>query len=298
MDQNFNSIHILKNYSTLVIWSLGNFCPYSCSYCPDYFHNGKFKYHDTDVVLKTFAALPDKTRIIFSGGEPTYHPDIENILDQKKDTHTIGFITNAARNIGFWERILPKVDTLIFTFHLEFANISRFIETSTLCKKKLDAINLTMIPSRWNECVEAYEKLMAEGLPVSPKPLMEDFGWRSTSIISGYSAEQTKWISNKNLSGSKNFIIIKDKENNVIQTTNPSQLLASGNANFNGWQCNTPTERLYILFTGEVFDTSCRQKKPIGNIYDTFAQTTTPIICEQKICWSHSDISSAKIKII
>lgn len=293
---NFDSMHVHQEFRTLVVWSLGNFCPYRCSYCPDYFHNGKFAYHSYDDVISTFNQLPEKTRIVFSGGEPTYHPDIERILDSKRESHAVGFISNAARPLAFWERILPKVHSLIFTFHTEFADLDRFIGTALACRSKLEHINLTMIPGQWDKCKDAYERFLKEGLPVSPKPLMEDFGFRSTAVMQGYTEEQLSWIKKTNELKSPRYILLKDKDGNNIGRTNPSELLAGKMNNFNGWLCNTPVDRLYIQFTGEIFSTSCKQKKLLGNIRDGFELVTEPITCEQNFCWSHSDMSTFKSK--
>jgi hypothetical protein len=293
---NFDSIHVNQPHKMLVVWSLGDFCPYSCSYCPKVFHQNKTGYHAYEDVINTFNRLPEKTRIVMSGGEPSYHPDIERILDAKVESHDIGFITNAARPLAFWERVLPKVHSLIFTYHTEFANLDRFIETSQACKSKLEHINLTMIPGMWDKCRDVYDRFLKEGLPVSPKPLMEDFGIRSTAIISGYTQEQLDWIKKTNETKSPKYIILKDSSGNIVGRTNPSEMLAGKMNNFQGWTCNTQMDRLYIIFNGEVWSTSCKQRKLLGNIKDGFELIQEPAVCEQTFCWSHSDISTFKSK--
>ena len=38
-----------KEY-TVVNWCIGNTCNYSCTYCPDYLHDGSIKWFDYDEV--------------------------------------------------------------------------------------------------------------------------------------------------------------------------------------------------------------------------------------------------------
>lgn len=280
----------------LVIWSLGNFCPYKCTYCNPYYNDGRDPYHSLENIRSTLELIPAKSRIIFSGGEPTYHPNFEEILDTKPDAFTYGVISNGARPFSFWERVVTKLSPIILTFHSEFATLDRFIETALLCKPNLHRINLTMIPWMWEESVKAYETFIEKGLPVTPKPLVKNFGFKSSSLIDEYLPEQVEWIRGKNNDSEIKYIGLYDSKGKLLRKTNPSEMLSSGETNFQGWECHTPAKTLYINTDGNIYDTSCKQRRLLGSVSTGFRLETDPITCQQDFCWCHSDISPLKIR--
>jgi len=296
------SVFQLKDMYTdkfFVLWILGNQCTYKCSYCPDHFHNGKIKYQPLEIIKDTFSKLPS-AHVMFTGGEATFHPDFEEIVLTKPNHISLSVISNASRPIGFWERISDKLNTVMLTFHAEFAALDRFTETAKLVyieNKRYGRINVTMIPERWSECVNAVERLKNEGLRVSAKPLVENFGYKADKVLSTYTNEQLRWISKSNQQDSFKNIGLYDKDNNLLYKTNPSELISQKQNNFNGWLCYTNTKCLYIDGDGTVFDTACQQRLNKGNIYKTFNISSQPIVCSQNFCWCHSDIGPKKIKI-
>src|ERR1700756_4144631 len=113
-----------------VMWLLGNTCPYKCSYCNSDFNGGDFEFHSLETVQKGLALMP-RAHVMFSGGEPKYHPKFEEILATKPDFINASVISNGARHKSFWERVVPELFSIILTFHVEFAfdKLDRFIET-------------------------------------------------------------------------------------------------------------------------------------------------------------------------
>ena len=167
-----------------VLWNLGNQCTYKCSYCPEIFHSGSIPFQSTNDIQNFLKKLP-KGHVMFTGGEATFHTDFEKIVLEKPDHLQISVISNASRPIAFWERISPSLKSVILTYHTEFAQFERFLATAELIYntyKKTGRINLTMIPEKWEQCKEVYEKLLAANLRVIPKPLLEDFGIKATKL--------------------------------------------------------------------------------------------------------------------
>ena len=280
-----------------VYWSLGNQCTYKCSYCPSIFHDGSVPYQPIDVIQRTLQKLPS-SHVMFTGGEPTFHPDFEKIILEKPDHIKLSVISNASRPIAFWERIVDKMHVVILTYHAEFSNLDRFYKTAELVflkSKRIGLINLTMIPTHWDHCLMAYKLFRDNNIEVTVKPLLEDFGIASTKVLSTYTEQQLQWINNHTDDSYKN-IIFYDKQNNALFESNQSQLIANKQTNFNGWKCYTPKYYLYISWNGDVYDTACKQRKLVGNIYTDFTPSSEPIICEQNFCWCFSDIRTSKIK--
>lgn len=282
-----------------ILWILGNQCTYSCSYCPEHFHSGSIQYQPTDLIQRVLTELP-KSHVMFTGGEATYHPDFEKIVLEKPNHIDISVISNASRPLHFWERISPSLKLVVLTYHAEFAKLDRFLEICKLVyiqNKRMGRVNLTMIPEKWDECVNAVKVLSENGITVIPKPLVENFGFASTKVLSTYTNDQLKWISNSTKNTEFKNILVLDKDQKVLYKTNPSELISLRQTNFKGWECYTNTKTLYIDGDGTVFDTACRQRNNKGNIYSTYELSSSPMICEQDFCWCHSDIQPKKIKM-
>lgn len=298
-DTNVAQIREIYNADYFVLWILGNQCTYSCSYCPEHFHSGSIKYQPTELIQKVLNELP-KSHVMFTGGEATYHPDFEKIVLEKPDHISISVISNASRPIVFWERIAPHLKSVTLTFHAEFAKLDRFLETCVLIynqNNKPGRINLTMIPEKWDECINAFDVLTSAGIRVTAKPLVENFGFQADKVLSTYTKEQLQWISNSNKGISFKNIAVTDKDDVVLYKTNPSELISTKQTNFNGWQCFTNTQTLYIDGDGTVFDTACKQRNNKGNIYSTYDLNSSPMICEQNFCWCHADILPKKVRL-
>mgnify|MGYP003654040527 CR=1 FL=1 len=266
-DINIVTLKKANDPSLFVFWVLGNQCTYSCSYCPERFHSGTFKYQPTEKIQKLLKTLPPAD-VMFSGGEATYHPDFEKIVLEKPDHIKLSVISNASRPIGFWERITEKLHCVILTFHSEFANLDRFLATANLVykeHKRYGRVNLTMIPEKWDYCINVYNTLIEKKIPVIAKPLVD--------------------------------IMLLDKDNNVIHNTSAPELLSSHNTDFREWECHTNTSRMYVDMDGSIFDTVCKQRTQTGSIYTGYTLPTEPMICKQNFCWCHSDINAKKIKI-
>jgi MoaA/NifB/PqqE/SkfB family radical SAM enzyme len=179
-----------------VYWSLGSQCTYECSYCPSQFHDGKFKYQPIEVIQKTLAKLPP-SHVMFTGGEATFHPDFERLVNEKPDHIKLSVISNASRPLPFWERIVDKMHVVILTFHAEYADTDRFFKTAELIflkSRRKGLINVTMVPSHWDKCVAACKIFREAGMTVTVKPLLKNFGVTSPSMIDEYTSEQIKWI--------------------------------------------------------------------------------------------------------
>jgi MoaA/NifB/PqqE/SkfB family radical SAM enzyme len=297
-----NDACYIEGYKNLVVtWDLGNFCPYSCSYCPDEFHNGTIKYHQSSIIFKVFNLLPKNTTVVFMGGEPTYHPDFENIIENKPDNIKIAVVSNAARPLSFWERIAPNLSAATLSFHSEHTIPDRFFEVSELVYKKnkiYGKVFLIMNPKKWDYCVDIYNDLHRLQIPVVPKPILENFGFLSTNIISTYSSEQLEWMSEKNQTKTEKTIKIFNQDKELIYETNSSELILKKLNNFKNWNCYAGIYHLSIEYNGDVHDTRCKQRRLLGNINLDFHLPVDPVICEQTFCSCQSDIQVKKIKIL
>jgi MoaA/NifB/PqqE/SkfB family radical SAM enzyme len=249
--------------------------------------------------------LPE-ANVMFGGGEPTFHPNFEQIVLEKPEHITISLLSNASRPIAFWERIVDKLDIVLSTFHAEFADPDRFLKTMELIylqSRRRGKIHLAIPPHHWDLCTSMYEQLKERKIEVTLKPILTSImdlsnpGEPDQRMIDEYTDEQIEWM--KERDGNKGFqpIGIYNKHGRLISKTKQSELIATKQNSFVGWQCHAPKEYLYINWDGEVYDTACRQRHRLGNIYKDFEiLKNETIMCEQKFCWCFGDIKTTKIK--
>lgn len=282
----------------LIYWELGNFCSYKCSYCSPMFSSGSVPYQDTQVVQNTLKRFGG-TFVIFSGGEPTLHPDFEKIIKEKPQGILIGVVSNASRPIAFWERAAPYLYFTILTYHPENAKLDKFLEIANLVykvKKVIGRVNVVMLPERWDECVNVYNTFVNAGINVVAKQLLIGFGEGCKGSGLDYTPEQIDWIANSAFPtgvGSPSINVYNDKHE-VIHFTSATELFAMKQTNFMGWKCYVPGQYLVISSVGNTFTTSCDQKEKVGNIFGEFTFPNEPIICQQKLCWAYSDVAGLK----
>jgi organic radical activating enzyme len=306
----FDKVKILKSTPYFyVYWMLGDTCQYKCSYCYPNLYAGKNQFHPLDVILKTYKKFVNPTLIMFSGGEPSLHPNFEQIIKEAPSNIKIGVITNLAKPIQFWEKVSKHISVPILTYHIEYAKFDRFVDSARvvfeLCDKdhslaNFIRINLPMYPSKWNECKEIYFKLLDQGLPVLPKPLIElgpDVQKCIQIINPLYTDDQLAWINECNLKHDNKPINLYDEHNKLLYSTNSNELLSLGNTNFKGWTCYAGTESIRIQLGGDVITTICKQGKIIGNIFDDFTFCEKPVICNQNFCWGGCDIPRSKYRL-
>lgn len=282
-----------------VYWTLGNKCTYACSYCPKDFHSGTIPYPSIETIQQVFKAIP-RSVVMFGGGEPTYHPDFERILEEKPRNVQIGVSSNLARPISFWERVAPKLISVIATYHAEYASLERFVETAKLIYQQcgvLGQVTLVMLPSKWDECVTAFERLVSEGLPVTAKPILNtiDSEEANVYVIPDYTPDQLVWIEKNNNSDGRKVIGLYNKDDILVDRTSTGSIIAS-KYSFKGWTCYTPVNNLLISKSGDVYDMSCNQRSKLGNIVDGFNVPTEPVVCSQNLCWCTSDLIQRKSK--
>ena len=121
-----------------VSWRLTNMCNYKCSYCYGQESIGS-KPFTTFEQLRSIADMIislERSRYLFAfvGGEPTIHPDLENLIkylhERLGERAEYSVITNASRSVKYYERLAEacRGAKLGFTcsFHTESAKSEHF----------------------------------------------------------------------------------------------------------------------------------------------------------------------------
>lgn len=153
-----------------------------------------------------------------------------------------------------------------------------------------------MIPSRWEECLSVHSRLVENKISVTPKVLLEDFGFTTSKVLSGYTQDQLDWISSNQERAVQSLKFVS-KDGSVLKYISPAELLATKISNFVGWKCYTPSKFIGIDADGSVYDSSCKQRKKLGSIYEGFTFVGEPVMCETQVCWCYSDLNVKKERV-
>ncbi|WP_298918334.1 radical SAM protein [uncultured Roseobacter sp.] len=297
--------------TVLVDWMLGNACSYACSYCPKNLHDGSIRWQKTDDVLDLYRQMKghyvdrlDKyVWLQFTGGEPTMHP---RIIDLLRAASAMGFrvslISNASRTVRFWHKIRDNLDSVILTYHNEFATLDHFVEVGNLLVDQMNVhINVTMHPDRFDRTYEEAKALRA-ALPtatITLKPLRVGF----ESELYEYTPDQRNRLS-KGVPTSIRSTSITPRSTMQASTPEGGQdtlrandFILRGINNWRGFQCNIGLESLRIKGSGEVLRAVCGVGGRIGHLGSAVALPDQAIQCTKASCACVADILTTKARI-
>jgi MoaA/NifB/PqqE/SkfB family radical SAM enzyme len=163
-----------------VEWNLGKRCNFNCSYCDEYTHDNFSDHLKFEVAKKTIDKLknqfPEKTiKINLTGGEPTINPDFEKLVDYMNSQDIkIGVTTNGSRTYKFYEKIIPKIDSLIFSYHMEYhkrqvlpATIVDLYNYKNTFEKYVHLhVHMMMLPTMFDEADRTIKYFKSNGVPI------------------------------------------------------------------------------------------------------------------------------------
>lgn len=286
-----------------VEWNLGKRCNFDCSYCPPEIHDNFSPHTDKKILFNAIDELVEigkPIRLSLTGGEPSVHPDIDELLDyasQKCDW--INMTTNGTRKPGWYARL--PVQHMVFSIHFDNDHWRRVTDNVIMYTQELDQIGKN-IPFQLNvmahheymdqvrESVAAFD---AYHIPYVVRRIRwtqaEDRDWFDDMK---YQTKDLEWIMNKDATARPNCVV--DDE----QLIHANDIIKKHMNNFKGWSCNAGLESLMINWDGEVHRATCRVGGSLGNIYNgTFTIPSEPIICTRKWCTCAADIPLTKVKV-
>lgn len=321
MTQNYVKLaHGSPSYDNyfVVNWCLFNICNFSCTYCPDYLHNGKKRGPDIQVVKdfcrRVIEARPDKRVFFeFTGGEVTYYKPFPELLSYLKTLGAdVGLISNGSRTLDFWEEHKNLIDHICLSFHPQQGKMDHFFEVVKLLNEVTTVhVNIMMLPAKFDELHAFAKKIAAEieGVSVAIQALFEGM----SGTIYTYTPEQQSVLDSPSLpfgTDLKYFRkahlvkriyrgemkkIYEDGSTEIVQ---PPELIAKGENNWIGWNCHIGLENIVVDLDGQIRRGWCDVGGVIGNIADRDLKLPVkPIMCSTKNCFCALDLMSTKEKI-
>lgn len=295
--------------TVLVDWMLGNTCSYACSYCPADLHDGTLAWQTSASIIAFYDTLHahytahrgKQVWLQFTGGEPTMHPHIVKLLEHATARDfKVSLISNASRTVRFWEKISPHLDSVILTYHNEFAEIAHFQKVGVMVAAQMPVhINVTMHPDRFDRTFDEALSLR-DAMPsasISLKPLRVDF---RTELFE-YTAEQLQRMTDgvpvgKAFDGTtpRGTMTVSGGDVPAPVRMRANEFIIRNENRWAGYRCNAGLESLRIKADGGVTRAVCSVGGELGRLGQPIRLPSAPIICNASACGCVADILITK----
>lgn len=132
-----NLVSVSMNYPwpKHVLWDIGRWCNYSCSYCWPSVHNKTDPHKKFDVMKQAVDRVVDEwaggghVRWAFGGGEPTVNPDFLPLIEYIRNRGGyILVVSNGSRNTDYYYKLAWAVDCMQLSLHSEFWKPEQFVK--------------------------------------------------------------------------------------------------------------------------------------------------------------------------
>lgn len=297
-----------------VTWQVNNFCNFKCSYCnPGNWSGTDRNDGNLEIYLENLDYIINKYqdkkykhfKFFFSGGEPTawknFIPICEWLRNRLPDS-TIAVNTNLSRSLGWWEKHYQLFDDIVASFHIEFADKTKYYQNTLFLCDKVNYLcsKMLMHDERFWEVVE-YGNYLKDNLPnyfIEWTPLFDEMTinagpWQyqdndKKQFLESHSVEM-QFKKDKPYKPSNTVSYSKYLDGTLIPTNSNDVIIQRQNF-FRNWYCNVG-DAIFINPIGKVSLASCGQVQDIGHILKDVSKVgPKKIICRKDHCHCGTDI--------
>lgn len=280
-------------------WNLGKRCNYDCTYCPSSIHDNYSAHTPIDVLEKTVDRLSElgkPVRLSFTGGEPTVHPDFEDLLEycKRKNIFWINLTTNGTRPSRWYLNHEMFFNHIVFSMHFEYdwQRIVRTINEFYDATERDFFVNIMAHHNHMDHVRKVVKQFKEIGIKYAIRRIRWTEGDHNIFDDLRYHGDDLQWILEQDATAKPNCRV--DNEHII----HANDIIKKHQNQFKNWSCNAGLESLMINWDGEVHRATCRVGGSLGNIYQgTFVVPTEPVICTRDWCTCAADIPLTKIKI-
>lgn len=303
-----------------VDWMLHDRCTYNCSYCPPANKSGTDSWLNLETLDEFCEELeqhvrtvnPDyKIHCLFTGGEPTVWKDFGELVSR---IHARGWpITvnsNGSRSLRWWKEYVNQFSQIILSYHTESVIDDEFLEKLSVCQENAwTVLNIMMNPNpKYFEKALEFSKRVIHEFPyviVNHHRIQYDFGLQKINVTP-YTIEQLEILNKledrypifKPFKPTAPLNLLVEHKSGEVTRLEPMELIRTDSANFNGWECYSGLEGIFIDARGDIMRGTCRVGGTIGNIQDpkNISWPTDPVVCSRNWCGCVTDIMTSKTK--
>jgi len=278
-------------------------CNYSCWYCDDYFHNGRYRWPDLQASIDFFKAMcENKEHVVLDiqGGEPSLWPKLQDFIDAKPDNLEIELSSNGSRTVEWWKRNYEKLNHVTLSFHPE-ADIEHFKRVlSTIATGEI-SVHVFLLGDA--DIHDRNKELLS---------FIKDNSLHLTCKLKVIDSRAGNSVKDRVISNKSKLPIEEFHEFSYNNAKHPPtkkvteiyldeqkldmiSIMYNEDYKFKGWTCNAGVTRFYIRANGDIYRASCSNDPKIGNIvFDTDIFDLKPTVCRMKECPCADDIKVEK----
>ena len=286
--------------SIKVEWNLGKRCNYDCTYCPSSIHDNTSPPTNIGILKATvdkLMTLGKPIRLSFTGGEPTVHPNFEELVNYCKHVGVswVSVTTNGTRKPEWY--INQRADYWVFSLHFEY-DWNRVANTisavSSLKQKQNMMVNVMAHHDKMTEVRDVAGYFDSVKVPYAIRRIRWTDGDHDLFDDMRYHPDDFKWLMEQEATVMGNCVL--DKGGLGEQIIHANDVIKLHLNKFKGWTCNAGLESLMINWDGDVHRATCRVGGSLGNIYeDSFIVPIAPVTCDRNFCTCAADIPLTKI---
>lgn len=312
MDQFIELINTDTSFQ--ITWEIADICNFKCVYCD--LHGEKYSWPSLEVCDKIITKIADfngkrKVNFILFGGELVVWKDFQdflNLIDKRVQNNVKTLVTNGSATKSYWTKRKINIDNVVFSFHPTQIPVDKFIQNILDCPIKRKIVQVLINPIKWDESIRYLKKIIQEcgndkSFEIRPKVIDK----RSSIMdinMTVYTDEQRHFLASYVPKKTRIFVKLKDKDNNIIDLPNPSDLITLGLNNFYGWHCNIGVDKLSFKVDGSISpaSSSCFNSKMynLGNWREGVLNMheMKPYVCEKTKCSCRPDMVMSKKKYV
>lgn len=231
-------------------WPITKYCNYNCSYC---FTNNMLdkQYAHTEAWPTVIDKLKmvDVYNICITGGEPTYHPNIIEIIDElsKTKVNNIYLFTNFSTSFEIYEKINTSKVTVQISYHPEYDSKFKRDKLLKLKELKINYSLTIMMHDRkyWNELQSIIDFAEENNLNFELS-LLNKSRFYTPIYTPKFKEKFGKYFKESNVYETLQI----EYSNGTIEDIDSDDLRFSHINNFKGWQCQA--KMFNIHFDGKI----------------------------------------------
>ena len=297
-----------------VYWIITDWCNQRCSYCPSSLNQGTYARSllpgfPTESAMISFADRLVKDcdlwgldlSVTLTGGEPTLHPHITEIIAALGSAR-IEIITNAARTVSWWGTLSCLPARVTISLHPEYWNTAQAQRVNSVtawlvARGTQVCYNLVMDTARWAQCQSMVQDLdPAYRAWIQPKvlQLLEDHKNMRRAALT--EAEQ-QWIIAypTRLPPDGLAPIWAEYSDGSRLRASAHKIIAQDQHRFRGWSCSAGSRAISVDWLGRVNAGICNNQY-LGTI-DSWQRPPGWITCARSQCSCPGDLLLSKRRV-
>jgi organic radical activating enzyme len=295
----------VRRNNTLIQWEVATVCNYSCSYCPEQLHNGKYRWPQKANVINFLNEFkqqhPERTVVIQCiGGEPTVWPEFENFVDDCANIDIVVNVTsNGSRTVRWWSSICNKLNKIALSLHWEQVDIDNFESVvREISKTRNVEVMIMAMPETFEKSIAQAEKFSRDynNVEAQVKLCRVDFSneyYNFTEQQLQVYKSLPKYYRSPGQDDSMIFRPQSSKLESNGKLIHFKDIVNEGLNRWKGYTCGAGIQVLSIDFAGNITDGTCHNKS-YGNINTSWTVPVNYTLCNKDWCNCPIDIKTDK----